>query len=194
MFLVSDELVGSEFSQQIKSLVFGFQEPINWQYSDMTNRMYDNDPISIKTNQVKETFYFSGYIEPTARLYEIVLSFLEKELSHHGVSIGEIFMFRANIFTRKDYSYSGIHHTIHVDNTSDDYMSFLYYIEDSDGDTRFFNEKYSPSMNSTLLSEKQSVSPSGGRYVLFDSNYYHASASPVNHDARSVLNVIFKVA
>lgn len=193
MFVISDELVGSEFSQQIKSLVYGFQEPINWQYSDMTNRMYEDDPISIKTDLVKETFYFSGYIEPTAQLYKTVLSFLKKELSHRGISIEEIFMFRANIFTRKDHSYADIHHTIHVDHTSDNYMSFLYYIEDSDGDTRFFNEKYSLSMNETLLSEKQSVSPVAGRYVLFDSNYYHASASPVNHDARSVLNVIFRV-
>ncbi len=193
MFSINDSLVNSSFSESVKSLIYGFEEPVNWQYSDRTNRVEENDATAIKPKGAKETFYFSGYLEKESKLYQLFLALIEDELRPLSLSVKEILMFRSNIYTRKDFSYSDVHHTVHVDGTDLDLMSFLYYVDSSDGATTFFNEKYSPEMNETLLSENCKVDPLQGRYVLFESNRYHASASPTRHDTRTVVNVIFRV-
>ena len=193
MLIIDDSLVGSPLADQIQSLVFGFEEPISWKYSDMTNRVYEDNPMVIRPDYVKETFYFSGFIPEEAKLYKLVLKFLTSKLAEHGLAIEEVSIFRVNIFTKKDESYAEVHHTVHADETNEGYVTFLYYIEDSDGGTRFFNEKYEKSMTEDSLSVRIIVDPVKGRYALFDSTRYHASASPVDHDMRPIINVILKV-
>ena len=55
----------------------------------------------------------------------------------------------------------------------------LYYIDDSDGDTFFFDEEWD------II---QRVTPKAGRMVLFDNDVYHASSPPQKHPGRLVLN------
>ena len=58
---------------------------------------------------------------------------------------------------------------------------FLYYVNDSDGDTFFFGDKIGKNI------EKR-VSPKKGRLVVFDGNHYHASSPPQNEKSRCVIN------
>lgn len=60
--------------------------------------------------------------------------------------------------------------------------SFVYYLNDSDGDTFFFNDD---------MSVLNRVTPTKNSGVLFDSNILHASANPAVTDARFVLNFVF---
>jgi ectoine hydroxylase-related dioxygenase (phytanoyl-CoA dioxygenase family) len=70
------------------------------------------------------------------------------------------------------------------------HLVFIYYVNDSDGDTVFFKQKFNgfPVKN---LDEEFRISPKAGTAVLFDGNQYHASSSPVNSDYRCVLNIDF---
>jgi ectoine hydroxylase-related dioxygenase (phytanoyl-CoA dioxygenase family) len=83
---------------------------------------------------------------------------------------------------------AGIHYP-HVD-ADKDHLVFLYYVNDSDGDTIFFNEKYDGSKidNLTVMSR---VSPESGKAVVFDGRTYHASSSPSIGDYRCVINIDF---
>ena len=60
--------------------------------------------------------------------------------------------------------------------------TFLYYVNDSDGDTIFFNKN---------KKEIKRVKPKKGTGVLFKSNTLHAGSNPINSDKRMVINYIF---
>ena len=75
------------------------------------------------------------------------------------------------------------HQPIHQDHTSKDYKSLIYYINDSDGDTIFFNKK---------LKEIKRVKPKKNTAILFDSNILHCGCNPIKSPARGVINFIFE--
>jgi hypothetical protein len=70
--------------------------------------------------------------------------------------------------------------------------SLLYYVNNSDGDTVFYNEKYT-GQPLDYLTEKMRVSPKKGRAVIFDSNQVHAASIPTEKAYRVVINCIFTV-
>ena len=76
------------------------------------------------------------------------------------------------------------HHPIHVDNETEDYKSLLYYVNDSDGDTLFFDND---------LNIIKRVSPKKNTAILFDSNILHAGSNPIKSSKRIVINTIFKM-
>jgi hypothetical protein len=75
------------------------------------------------------------------------------------------------------------HQPIHDDSRINGYKSLIYYINDSDGDTIFFNDK---------LKEIKRVKPKKGRAVLFDSQILHCGCNPIKEHKRAVINFIFK--
>ena len=73
---------------------------------------------------------------------------------------------------------------IHLDKPSKGYMSLLYYVNDSDGDTIFFDK------NIRMIKR---VNPKKNRAILFDSNILHAGSNPIKSKKRIVINTIFKM-
>lgn len=78
------------------------------------------------------------------------------------------------------------YHTPHVD-YNEPHKVILYYVNDSDGPTYFFKQKYDGTRQE--LEVDRIVHPKAGRYVIFDGLTYHASSSPVAHDNRCVINI-----
>jgi len=61
------------------------------------------------------------------------------------------------------------------------HLVFLYYVNDSDGDTFLFEETLEDTPNPQKdyqFNTKQFVSPKKGRGLLFNGNRYHASSNP----------------
>ena len=56
---------------------------------------------------------------------------------------------------------------------------FLFYINDSDGDTFFFNNK----------EIFKRITPKKNRLVIFDGNIKHAGTHPIKSEKRIVLNI-----
>jgi hypothetical protein len=86
------------------------------------------------------------------------------------------------------------YHYPHVDISSKDLgkiRTLIYYVNDSDGDTHFFDATAPKS--SDELKIVKTVTPKKGSAVVFDSNIFHASSSPIVTDKRVVLNIVFKV-
>ena len=75
------------------------------------------------------------------------------------------------------------HQPIHDDARVSGYKSLIYYINDSDGDTIFFNDK---------LKEIKRVNPKKGRAVIFDSQILHCGSNPIKQQNRAVINFIYK--
>ena len=74
-------------------------------------------------------------------------------------------------------------HYPHIDDPDENVMSAIYYVNDSDGDTFFFNDK---------LEITKTITPQKGRLVIFPSNMFHSSSSPINNEYRIVMNIVFK--
>jgi hypothetical protein len=71
----------------------------------------------------------------------------------------------------------------HVDRY-DPHFSLLYYVNDSDGDTVFFED------DKTTIIKK--VSPKKGRMVLFDGSIPHAASTPTKN-SRCIINYNFSI-
>lgn len=72
-------------------------------------------------------------------------------------------------------------HPPHTDNENDNFISIIYYVNNSDGDTVFYDNDHN------II---QRVSPKKNRCVVFPSNMLHASSSPVDNERRLVVNYV----
>ena len=93
----------------------------------------------------------------------------------------EIYRIRAGMFVKDQ---NGELHKPHIDRR-DFHYTMLYYVNDSDGPTRFYDHKEGKVI--------KMVDPKKGRAVIMTGDTYHASSSPKNHSNRIVLNYNFLV-
>jgi len=61
--------------------------------------------------------------------------------------------------------------------------SLLYYVNDSDGDTIFYDEKENEIYRTT---------PKKGKAVLFNSTILHCACNPIKNNKRIVINFVYK--
>ena len=80
------------------------------------------------------------------------------------------------------------HNTPHVD-LSFNHIVFLYYVNDSEGDTVIYKEKNSDKKfdKDYKFNVFKRISPKKGRGLIFNGNTYHASSNPTNNP-RCVIN------
>ena len=104
--------------------------------------------------------------------------------------VGNIRLLRAKVNVTSPYppmmSYE--HQVPHVDLQYDngdpvDHKVLLYYINDSDGPTYFFNEAYEVT---------DTIQPRQGTAIIFDGNKIHAASNPVHTPFRFVVNIDFQ--
>ena len=104
---------------------------------------------------------------------------------------------KINIQTRAPEKSRGKYNFPHTDyfGNKSDSITALYYVNDSDGDTYFFNkfqyneddDKIDISQYKNLKIVKQ-ISPKKGRMVLFNTSQLHSGSHPIDHDKRIVIN------
>jgi hypothetical protein len=67
----------------------------------------------------------------------------------------------------------------------------LYYVNNSDGETIIYNEKYEGKPIGKLT-VKQRITPVKGRAVLFDANQIHSACIPTEKKYRLIINSVFE--
>ena len=75
------------------------------------------------------------------------------------------------------------HGPIHVDSSKENYYSLIYYVNDSDGYTYFYE-------GDQIIYRR---SPKINKAILFPSNTKHAGNTPFKTDKRIVLNFVYEV-
>ena len=120
--------------------------------------------------------------------YPIIMSLL----SVPPFTFSNILRIKANLTYPQPNTQSGLFGIPHADITDmKDYITAIYYVNDNDGDTYIFNEKYEQKTYKELTI-KQVVSPKKGRMVLFNGNQLHSGNYPTQDKPRIVINLNFQ--
>ena len=81
----------------------------------------------------------------------------------------------------------------HIDSANPNHISYLYYVNESDGPTLFYPYgSVLPYFYNETNENKASVDFKQGRLVRFPSNLLHSSSLPHKYENRVVLNLMFE--
>lgn len=116
---------------------------------------------------------------------ELFYCFIEK----HNIKVNNIVRGKCNLVLRPDNltipkENPNKHMMPHIDNSPEDKI-FLYYVNDSDGDTIMFDN-----IDGNII-EIDRFSPRKGRAVMFGGDTIHAPAYPYISRERAVVNICF---
>jgi len=153
-----------------------------WFYRPCTVQPVDEivKSTSVNNPQLQHTFFTNG--EVNSKYFDDVIKvFKGINFPYDGINLHRV---KANLnFSINNYQ-SHNHQPIHKDNSNKNFRSFLYYVDDSDGDTLFFDED---------LNVVDSIKPKKGMGILFNSNIKHAAQNPRKNFKRTVINYVFKL-
>nr|BAR27622.1 Prolyl 4-hydroxylase alpha subunit homologue [uncultured Mediterranean phage uvMED]BAR27665.1 Prolyl 4-hydroxylase alpha subunit homologue [uncultured Mediterranean phage uvMED] len=199
-----DNFISPRYAEHLKQTVMDSKFP--WYFNrDITSPLWfwEQNHLNDSTLDVEESS-FTGFMHilwgregKESDFYDIFVPLLYSMEEKINMTIAELVQLRLGLFTlnknRQPY------HVPHVD-YQDDGLKYtaIYYLNDSDGDTYFFNEFLDPNIkrfingyDPSLFTVAKSVKPKQGKLVLFDGRRYHASSYPESTPERMVLNINF---
>lgn len=130
---------------------------------------------------------FHDAAENKSSLKDKVLDLLITILKQENIPSSKIkgyTVMRANLLLPLDKTLFNEKEQIHIDKGKDKFISVLYYVNDSDGDTIFYDDK------DNIL---ESSTPKAGKYILFKSNNRHAATLPSNTKKRCVITMVLEL-
>jgi hypothetical protein len=147
-----------------------------------------NDYIPIDIPGIQETYHFAHSAMAdrvtNSKYFDLFQPIMYHLMLKEGVDTSDLLRIKANLSLRSNH----IKNTFtppHTDYANvPPFITCIYYVNDSDGDTLFFDEK-------NKLTNR--VSPKKGRLVYFKGDTYHAKEAPQNFDTRCVINFNFEL-
>jgi hypothetical protein len=110
-----------------------------------------------------------------------------KILSAIPFSIKQLLRIKANLTYPTNVHSDHLLGVPHIDFVEENLITAIYYVNNSDGDTIIFNERFQEKEYKDLTIS-QTIKPKKGRLVVFNGNYIHAGTLPSNNSARIVIN------
>lgn len=196
--IIDGEFLSEEQVSAIEQGLLGGGRKILYTFQPQTSR--ETPKQSPRISSVKESFQLVAPIIPAntpdvvqdPALKEAIADAFNTFMSKYSIDVQEVTRIKVNILTREKEVDRDKHHLPHVDTKLAHYV-FLYYVNDSDGDTLFFNQwhkgDYTPDPNSFVVEKR--VAPKRGTAVVFDGHQFHASSSPVDSEYRCIINIDF---
>jgi hypothetical protein len=164
---------------------------VSWRFNSQTNTIPDYLAV-INNENVKDSFQFEHRAkeknEKLSSFSDEAEDILNIFAKRNNIVVDNIFRVKANIVVGNSQN-DNTYHFPHVDSINPHYV-FLYYVNDSDGDTVFFNEFFNGE-KIKKITEFDRVKPKAGLGVVFNGLQYHASSSPIESKFRCVLNINF---
>lgn len=168
--MITDYVVGEKWANEIERIFLDREFP--WYYvDDVTHQQTDNN----------YGFYHGIFHEGRiiSNTYNLIMPILYQLCDKQEIKYDNVLRVRAGLITKSGYVG---HHAPHVDYVNLNHKTLLYYVNDSDGDTYFFDDDKN-------VVEK--ITPKKGKCILFDGNILHASSSPSKNNRRIVINFNF---
>lgn len=188
-YQIFDNMFPPSLVNDIENAFTSFEH--NWHYmsssSGVEDLHVDDDPLKKDCPQMIHVIYANEWVSQHSQLVKSMLYFIEDKTQTHIKSIHRI---KANL-TVPDGKGINYYNTPHVDHESKNFLSMVYYVHNTDGDTVLFDKDAEAGSNNLSILEK--VSPARGKCVVFPSTQYHSSSNPIMNNSRIILNFIFEV-
>lgn len=196
VFLI-DDIVSSEIQNEIENLLTSEKFP--WHYSKSANYSKEMLENLEKTNLA---IYSLSKIENSVETPQFINNIFENSPAYFHIAkilekipfkIKAIMRIKANLtyampsITEKNF---GVPH-VDFSNENFNFVTGIYYVNDSDGDTLIFNERMRKNQIYNSLQIRHSIKPQKGRMVLFNGNLIHAGKNPTGLLPRIVINFNF---
>ncbi len=170
MVEVINNIIPVEYQLEIKNYIFHSDFP--WFYNDKTvySLLIENHP------QFTHTLINNGVIKDEWLCPRILQFFTQAipEFKTHRLDRCKI---NFNLpHRKKDIQ------TPHIDSDTEGAVSYIYFINDSDGPTRIYHSKWNT----------QKINPTQGRAIKLSSNQLHSGNIPVKYQGRYVINFVFE--
>jgi hypothetical protein len=179
--IVLDNFLPKDYEEEIKINLYSgnfpwyFLEDItsplaNYKKPALTHTYYDNNTVNSNFFNLvsKIPFYAKKHLNDNFDINSIILS-------------RSFLQFPTSISTVDEF---------HIDQLCP-HTVFLYYVNDSDGDTIILDKKYNGEYQEEVFIEGnrilKKVTPKKGRLVIFDGYHYHSAEQPVK-DNRCIIN------
>ena len=188
LVIIDDDFITKDEAIEFRNKVINHPTAL-WKFELFTS----HDSGEKADTNIKDSHQFVSAIGNVNPLRKPALDLFNKFANKHGIEYSEITRIKFNVVPRGLPENSGKWHMPHVD-TDMPHKVFLYYLDDSDGETYFFNKYHKEGddiQGIEGLEAYKTVTPALGRGVIFDGLIYHASSSPVNSDYRIILNIDF---
>ena len=188
MIKVLDNIIDKELQDEIENLLFDPQ--CSWHYNPYTvtseEEQHHAEQYNISNELLKnvvDTQMFVHSITKGTRIDDektslVCAEILKQFQTRADFPIELVYRIQSNLQIRDGHISEEQHNVIHVDNYDPHYV-IIYYVNDTDGDTLFFNE-------SSIIKR---VSPKKGRILLFEGSNLHANQLPRKSLNRCVLNI-----
>lgn len=159
---------------------------IGWYYNPWTVdpkfviNLWPSENKQVDTGQFCHLFYENsmGVNSPFFKDVQKIINAIELKI---GEKFSKPYRVKSNCTTQKFYEEDTVC-IIHTDyDKPNTYMSMIYYIHDTDGDTVFYD-------NSGKITKR--VSPKQNRCVVFPSELRHAGQNPRNNEIRMITNIV----
>jgi hypothetical protein len=175
-----DKFIPKGLQDDIEKVVAGLEFP--WYYRPSTLYVGKNTSSgSPKDFQFTHNFFQED--ERNSEYFEVVKPIMYFVEHNFGTQIKNLLRVKANLLTNSVLTETELEQQVHIDHSSDNFYSLIYYVIDSDGDTVI----YDPEKGETR------VPPVKGNCVIFPSTTKHRATSPVLNKRRIVLNFIFEI-
>lgn len=189
-YKVIDNIISVEEQDQTLSFLYDSEFPWFVQKETSGYPVDDNSVIVDKMTSDTIGFVHLSYDRDKGAnsfTFEPLLGYLKNFLANNNNSLDELIRIKINM-TLTDTAQQSMYHRPHVD-TDDNHYVMIYYVNDSDGPTYLFNNKYNGEIQNLEIADK--IFPKKGRALIFNGRYYHASSSPVTSKYRIVVNYNF---
>lgn len=179
--MIIEKLLPYDLEFRVHTLMTGMQFPWYWNAENIVPETPDESLF-----QLTHMFYWDGK-EPSVHWNSVAMIigyFVQKT----NIKVKRIFRVKGNLITNTVHSKQSLNNLIHLDverNRQGNFVSFVYYVMNSDGDTVVYAD------DKTEIVETSQ--PIRGNCIWFDSKTWHRSSVPVNHKRRMVINCILEV-
>jgi hypothetical protein len=179
--MISKFYINEDLSNKVEQVFT--QRSIPWYYNSSTYDATDEEVSMLKTTTVDSPQFVHILFDDTginSPFFEDSISVLKESFDFNTID-----MLRAKSnMTLNVSGYTINHHQpIHTDGNPNVHKTFIYYVNDTDGDTMFFDKD---------LNIIERITPKKGMGILFDSDIRHAAQNPIKHYQRVVLNFVWK--
>jgi hypothetical protein len=195
-FQIFDNFLDKKTFNEIADFVCGAKFP--WFYGehvslDPTESSEIKDPLALETWGFHHSIYEKEW-DVKSFTYKTFESFLEKIQFEFGFKDEHLIRARTSLKFQKNEFTTENYNMPHVDYCFP-HESFIFYLNDSDGDTRIFEEWHDPSKANismpTVFHTQARIAPKANRLLWINGLQYHTASNPIKSQRRIIANINF---